>query len=171
MVLYSWAAVSFVDILYNGRCQECSKQGSGSRDLLLRIPALNGDHEMDEEAQALDNLERILSALAETPYNLALHVEHIAVARTLTREELLAAYDMTTTYLPMGDEIWIPVLESMLRGEDLGEVDGCLLILENFARAEADYLCKLSHKPAISISLICISSSNSIIEEAHSVSH
>ena len=94
------------------------------------------------EADALEALSAILERLTDNPYDIALHVEHIRIARATGMEDQVdAALDMVTTFWAAGDAVWLPLLERKIATSDLQSPDDLKAILQLFTRAEGDYLC------------------------------
>ena len=94
------------------------------------------------EADALEALSAILERLTDNPYDIALHVEHIRIARATGMEDQVdAALDMVTTFWAAGDAVWLPLLERKIATSDLQSPDDLKATLQLFTRAEGDYLC------------------------------
>ena len=94
------------------------------------------------EADALEALSGVLERLTEDPYDIALHVEHIRIARATGMEDQLdSALDMVTAFWAAGDDVWLPLLERKIATSDLQSPDDLKAILDLFTRAEGDYLC------------------------------
>ena len=98
-----------------------------------------------DEANSLEALANALTLLTENPYDIALHSQHVRLAReTGMEDQLEAALDMVTTFWAAGDYVWLPLVDLKKKASDLDTVDGINSILELFERAEGDYLCKCS---------------------------
>jgi hypothetical protein len=104
---------------------------------------------MDESLNALAN---ILSQIAEQPFNVALHIQHIQIAGSQPDlgAELKSALEMMTEFLAADPEhVWLPLIkqrESSLDFESSPEIEG---LMELYERAENDYLCKWIIKHAM----------------------
>lgn len=102
--------------------------------------------EMDE-SKTLDALANILTDLAQKPYDVALHSQHIRLAQSAAdmESEVHSAREMMSDFLAAGEEVWLPLVEEKQKSlnfdasDDLAEPVQELLAL--YARAEADYLC------------------------------
>ncbi|KAH9925424.1 RNA-binding protein Prp24 [Epithele typhae] len=93
------------------------------------------------EADALDALATVLGRIADDPYNLTLHVEHILLARATNMDEQIdSALDMVTAYWATSDAVWLPILERKIAASDLQSADDLQATLDLFVRAEGDYL-------------------------------
>ncbi|EKM51631.1 uncharacterized protein PHACADRAFT_261882, partial [Phanerochaete carnosa HHB-10118-sp] len=96
-----------------------------------------------DEADALGALANAITLLTENPYDLALHAQHVRLAReTGMEDQLEAALDMVTTFWAAGDSIWLPLLDIRMKGSDLDTAKGATSTLALFELAERDYLCK-----------------------------
>lgn len=94
------------------------------------------------DAADVDALANVLNALAQNPYDFALHVQHIALAAQSGQdEETDFARQMMIDCWAVADDVWLPVLDSKLSSVDLGTLDGTTQVLELFELAERDYLC------------------------------
>jgi squamous cell carcinoma antigen recognized by T-cells 3 len=99
---------------------------------------------MDEE-QVLEALSNVISALAETPFDLSLHVQHIQLAAaTGMDDQVHAARETFTTYYACGDDVWLSLIQDKKDAVDMDTVEGALSVLQTFDRAEGDYLCTRS---------------------------
>ncbi|KAI0257869.1 hypothetical protein BC834DRAFT_926935 [Gloeopeniophorella convolvens] len=95
---------------------------------------------MDEE-QALEALSNVITALAEAPYDLALHAQHIQLAAAAHMDDqVLAARETLAGYYACADDVWIPLIEAKRASVDVDTVEGALAVLEVYGRAEEDYL-------------------------------
>lgn len=94
---------------------------------------------MDE----LDALANILTAVAERPYDISLHAQHVKLAQSLEgmETEAQSAMEMMTQLVAAGDDVWVPLLKSKEQSVDLETEGGVQELLELYLRAEADYLC------------------------------
>lgn len=97
---------------------------------------------MDESLNALGD---VLSQIAEQPFHVALHIQHIRIAGSQPDlgAELKSALEMMTEFLAADPEhVWLPLIkqrEASLDSESSLELEG---FLELYERAENDYLCK-----------------------------
>ncbi|KDR82688.1 hypothetical protein GALMADRAFT_57506 [Galerina marginata CBS 339.88] len=90
------------------------------------------------EAESLDALANILGVVAEKPYDVSAHAQHIHLAQSLDAGAH-DAMEMMTQFMAAGDEVWLPLLQSKEQSVDLETEEGIeeLLALYNFA--ENDY--------------------------------
>ncbi|KAH0831905.1 hypothetical protein J3R83DRAFT_12788 [Lanmaoa asiatica] len=94
-----------------------------------------------DAADGLDALVNLLTELSVSPFDINLHVQHINLARSLDMDvEVIAAQEMAASYLAVGDEVWLPLIEAKMSPAVLENPAGVLEVLEVYARAEADYL-------------------------------
>ena len=94
------------------------------------------------EVDALEALSTILERLTDNPYDIALHVEHIRVARATGMDDQVdAALDMVTAFWAAGDAVWLPLVERKIAISDLHSPEDLQAIFDLFARGEQDYLC------------------------------
>jgi hypothetical protein len=93
-------------------------------------------------SDGLDALANLLTELTVNSFDINLHVQHINLARSLDMEpEVLVAQEMAASYLAVGDDVWIPLIEAKLSSANLENPADVSEALELYARAEADYLC------------------------------
>ena len=105
-----------------------------------------------DEAESLEALSNILTSISETPYDFALHVQHINVAETLgegQQEQALSAREMMTGFWAAGEEVWFPLIHAKKASVDLDTEEGVTEALEMYEKAEDDYLCE----PIISVGI------------------
>jgi hypothetical protein len=96
-----------------------------------------------DDVESLEELSNILSELAEKPYDLRLHQQHIALAQKYGMDDQLqVAREMLTSTWAMTEDFWLPMIESLKATVDLASVEGIQSVLGLFNRAEEDYLCK-----------------------------
>ncbi|KIP09711.1 hypothetical protein PHLGIDRAFT_22785 [Phlebiopsis gigantea 11061_1 CR5-6] len=94
-----------------------------------------------DQANALEALVGAITLLNDNPYDIALHAQHVRLAReTGMDDQLESALDMVTTFYASGDHIWLPLVELKIKGTDVGTTQGIKDVLAMFERAEADYL-------------------------------
>ncbi|KAF9454778.1 hypothetical protein P691DRAFT_716623 [Macrolepiota fuliginosa MF-IS2] len=94
---------------------------------------------MDDSLKALGD---ILSQIAEQPYNVALHIQHIQVAQSSLGldSELKSAMEMMSEFLAVDPEhIWLPLIRQKEASVDLDTADGVEELLAFYDRAERDY--------------------------------
>lgn len=99
---------------------------------------------MDEEA-SLDALATLLTNLSQSPYDVSLHAQHVALAQTLESfdpSQSTAAREMFIAHYPAGEEVWLPLIQTKESSVDLTTAEGCLELLELYGKAEEDYLCE-----------------------------
>jgi hypothetical protein len=96
-----------------------------------------------DETESLDALANILTAVAERPYDISLHAQHVNLAQSLEgmETEAQSAMEMMTQLVAAGDDVWIPLLNSKEQSVDLETEGGVQELLELYSRAEGDYLC------------------------------
>ncbi|KAF9483427.1 hypothetical protein BDN70DRAFT_799974 [Pholiota conissans] len=94
------------------------------------------------ESESLDALANILTTLAEKPYDVAAHSQHIRLAQSLEgmENEAQSAMEMMVQIMAVGDEVWLPVLSAKEQAVDLETEEGVQELLAMYARAENDYL-------------------------------
>jgi squamous cell carcinoma antigen recognized by T-cells 3 len=96
---------------------------------------------MDEE-QALEALSNVISTLSETPFDLALHAQHIQLAIATGMDDYVhAARETFTNYYACGDDVWLPLIQDKKATVDINSVEDVLSVLQTYERAEEDYLC------------------------------
>jgi len=96
-----------------------------------------------DEAESLDALANIITAVAEKPYDISLHAQHVKLTQSLEgmETEVQSAMEMMSQLVAAGDDVWIPLLNSKEQSVDLETEDGVQELLELYSRAEGDYLC------------------------------
>lgn len=96
-----------------------------------------------DETESLDALANILTAVAEKPYDISLHVQHVKLAQSLEgmETEAQSAMEMMTQLVAAGDDVWLPLLNFKEQSVDLETEGGVQELLELYSRAEGDYLC------------------------------
>lgn len=97
---------------------------------------------MDDSLNALSN---ILSQIAEEPYDVALHIQHIQLAQSDPGldTELKSAMEMMTEFLAADPEhVWLPLIKQKEESLDLDTTTGVEELLALYERAERDYLCE-----------------------------
>ncbi|RPD62808.1 RNA-binding protein Prp24 [Lentinus tigrinus ALCF2SS1-6] len=98
------------------------------------------DVEMNE-ADALEALSSILERLTDNPYDIALHAEHIRIARaTGMDDQVESALDMMTAFWAAGEDVWLPLIQRKIDASNLDSSEDLRAILDLFVRAERDYL-------------------------------
>ncbi|KAI6145673.1 hypothetical protein EDD17DRAFT_1653003 [Pisolithus thermaeus] len=97
---------------------------------------------VDEETQKLERLADLLTQLSASPYDVALHAQHISLAMSLPGmdSQVLEAREMAANYLAVGDEVWMPVIDNKLASLVMEDGARVTEILELYERAERDYL-------------------------------
>ncbi|KAI0056538.1 hypothetical protein BV25DRAFT_1893853 [Artomyces pyxidatus] len=94
-----------------------------------------------DEVQALEALSNLLTELAENPYDITLHAQHINLASAAGMDDQVhSAREMMTNYWAAGEEVWIPYIEVKKKSVDLDTLEGAQEILDVYTRAEQDYL-------------------------------
>ncbi|KAL4073262.1 hypothetical protein V8B97DRAFT_1953447 [Scleroderma yunnanense] len=98
--------------------------------------------EVNDEASGLERLADLITELSANPYDISLHAEHISLSLALPdmESEVTVAREMAVNYLAMGDEVWVPLIESKAASVDVDTPAGALEVLEAYADAERDYL-------------------------------
>jgi len=96
-----------------------------------------------DETESLDALSNILSSVAERPYDISVHAQHVKLAQSLEgmEAEAQSAMEMMTQLVAAGDEVWLPLLDAKEQSVDLETMGGAEELLELYSRAERDYLC------------------------------
>ncbi|KAI6014828.1 hypothetical protein BKA83DRAFT_4345131 [Pisolithus microcarpus] len=97
---------------------------------------------VDEEAQKLERLADLLTQLSSSPYDVALHAQHISLAMSLPGmdSQVLEAREMAANYVAVGDEVWMPIIDDKIAALVMEEGARVAEILELYERAERDYL-------------------------------
>ena len=98
-----------------------------------------------DEAESLEALSNILTAISETPYDFSLHVQHINIAESLgesQQDQALFARQTMTGLWAAGEEVWFPLINAKKASVDLETEEGVAEVLEVYEKAEDDYLCK-----------------------------
>jgi len=89
----------------------------------------------------LQALADILTALSENPYDIYLHIRHIALAERTGNEQAVEAREMMAAYWAVGNEVWVPLIEAKALSTNMASISGALAIHDLYERAEGDYLC------------------------------
>lgn len=98
-----------------------------------------------DQADALEALVDVITLLNDNPFDIALHAQHVRLAReTGMDDQLESALDMVTTFYAAGDYVWLPILDLKMKSSEVDTAEGIKDVLEVFERAEADYLCEYS---------------------------
>lgn len=97
-----------------------------------------------DESESLNALAEVLTALAEKPYDVSLHAQHVRLARSLEgmEGEVQSAMEMMVQLIAAPDEIWLPLLAAKEEAVDLETQEGLEELFALYSRAENDYLCK-----------------------------
>lgn len=96
-----------------------------------------------DQANALEALVEAITLLNDNPYDIALHAQHVRLAReTGMDDQLESALDMVTTFYASGDHVWLPLLDLKIKSTDVATAEGIKEVLAVFERAEDDYLCE-----------------------------
>lgn len=99
-----------------------------------------------DESQTLDALANLLNELADKPYNVALHSQHIRLAQSSQglESQVHAAREMYANFLAVEEDTWIPLINAKEISVDLDSKEGLEELLALYLRAESDYLCMYS---------------------------
>ncbi|TFK90773.1 RNA-binding protein Prp24 [Polyporus arcularius HHB13444] len=93
------------------------------------------------EADALEALSSVLERLTDNPYDIALHAEHIRIARATGMEDQVeSALEMMTAFWAAGEDVWLPLIQHKIAASNLDSPEDLRAILDLFTRAERDYL-------------------------------
>ena len=112
-----------------------------NRQLVATHTALDMDDSANT-AEGLDALANLLTELSANSFDINLHVQHINLARSLHMDaQVLIAQEMASSYLAVGDAVWLPLINAKMSSADLEDPAHLLEVLEMYARAESDYLC------------------------------
>lgn len=101
---------------------------------------------------ALVALEELLTSLTESPYDIALHAQHIRLAETAdgldpeAASGASSAREMMVQYVAAGDEVWSSLLEEKERS-GVETTEGVEQLLKLYELAEVDYLCTYTSQP------------------------
>ncbi|KAL1745101.1 hypothetical protein HDZ31DRAFT_37139 [Schizophyllum fasciatum] len=96
---------------------------------------------MDESG--LDALAEILNKIADKPFDVALHIEHMRLAEASTdpaSAEVISACEMYTNFLAAEELVWARLLADKESSVDLTTAAGLEELLNLYERAENDYL-------------------------------
>lgn len=100
---------------------------------------------MDEPESSdvlLEELSTVLNQLTENPHDLSLVAEIVRISLSPgMKEHLESGLEMAASLGPVGDGVWLPLIERKLGQETAQSAEGVLEVLELFERAEGDYLC------------------------------
>jgi len=94
---------------------------------------------------SLNALSSILSNLAEQPYNVSLHAQHIQLVQSdpALNTELQSSLEMMTEFLAADPEhVWLPLIHEKQKKMDLDDTHGVEELLTLYERAVQDYLCE-----------------------------
>lgn len=127
-------------------------QGKGVPFLVRRFltwtraePLGNTSSTMVDSANTSDGLgalAKLLTDISVNSFDICLHVRHINLARSLEMgPQVLVAQEMAASYIAVGDDVWLPIIEAKLSSANLENPADVLEVLKLYARAEADYLC------------------------------
>jgi hypothetical protein len=98
-----------------------------------------------DESQSLDALSNLLSQLAENPYDISLHAQHIRLVQSGQglQTQVVPALEMFSTYFATGEDVWMPLLDASQSNLDLSSATKETLVemLQLYDRAEHDYIC------------------------------
>lgn len=94
----------------------------------------------------LAGIENVLNAISENPFDISLHAQHVALAKSLDGmdAEVQAALEMFTTFYAAGEDVWLQLIEFKKASEDLTTQEGVDKVLALYEQAEDDYLCTSS---------------------------
>ena len=97
-----------------------------------------------DESQTLDALANLMNDLAENPFDIPTHFQHIRLAESFPgmEAEAMSAREMMSQFLAVGEDIWLPLLDAKEASLDLETQEGVSEMLALYEGAEADYLCK-----------------------------
>ena len=98
-----------------------------------------------DEAESLEALSNVLTAISENPHDVSLHAQHINIAETLgdgQQDQALSAREMMAGFLAAGEEVWFPLINAKKASVDLDTEEGVAEVLEVYEKAEDDYLCE-----------------------------
>jgi hypothetical protein len=102
-----------------------------------------------DESESLDALSNLLSQLAENPYDISLHAEHIRLVQSHEglQTQVVPALEMFSNYFAAGEDIWMPLLDASQSNLDLNSASKETLVevLQLYERAEHDYICGWFH--------------------------
>jgi hypothetical protein len=96
-----------------------------------------------DDSKSLDVLANVMNELAEKPFDVAIHLQHIRLAESLPgmEAEATSAREMMSGLLAVGDDVWLPLLDAKEKSVNLETEDGLVNLFALYDRAEADYLC------------------------------
>lgn len=105
-----------------------------------------------DESQTLDALANLMNDLAENPFDIPTHLQHIQLAESCPgmEAEAISAREMMSQFLAVGEGIWLPLLDAKEGSLDINTQEGVSELLALYERAEADYLCKVVFSLVIS---------------------
>ena len=123
-----------------------------ARRLLVLFPHDLLSFTMDESG--LDALADILNKIAEKPFDVALHIEHIRLAEAATdptSTEVVSACEMYTNFYAAEDAVWARLIASKESGVDLETAAGVEELLDLYNKAENDYICACLYGQGIAL--------------------
>jgi len=94
---------------------------------------------------SLNALSSILSSIAEQPYNVALHAQHIQLVQSdpALNTELQSSLEMMTEFLAADPEhVWLPLIREKQKKLDLDDTLDVEELFILYERAVRDYLCE-----------------------------
>lgn len=115
-----------------------------------------------DAASALETLSSLLTSIADSPYTLSLHSQHIQLASLPLPDltgQLDSAVQLFLDFYAATDAVWLPFLQEKIQGLGISDefetsdepavvnlqgitVEAVLNVLESFRKAENDYLCE-----------------------------
>ncbi len=109
---------------------------------LLQSPYSRNMEDPENTDALLEELSNVLTQLAENPHDLSLLAGIVRISLSPgMHDQLESGLEMATSLWPVGDGVWLPLIEYKLGLETARSPEGVLEILELFERAEGDYLC------------------------------
>lgn len=100
-----------------------------------------------DETESLNTLSEVLTAVAEKPYDITAHAQHIRLTKSLAgmEGEAQSAMEMMVQLVAAPEEIWLSLLDAKENAVDLDTKEGVEELLALYLQAENDYLCKYHH--------------------------
>lgn len=96
-----------------------------------------------DEAAVLDALAGVISKISDTPYDFALHAEHIRLAQSNDSmdDELASAIELLASFYAVDETLWLQLIHLKRKSLNPKTADGVNEIMALYERAEDDYLC------------------------------
>ena len=103
-----------------------------------------------DESESLNALSEVLTAVAEKPYDITVHAQHVRLTKSLQgmESEAQSAMEMMVQFVSAPEEIWLSLIDAKEKAVDLDTKEGIEELLALYLQAENDYLCKCHYLKA-----------------------